>query len=113
MGKFVSQGNIVILVDGENSGEIFSVKEDGYQGSTFKILNISKFVDQNYILKILKKEQAAFRESKIGSAISHLNKKLFRELPVFLPPLKEQQRIVNKIEEIFKQLEAIEESIKA
>ena len=37
-GKFVKAGQMLILVDGENSGEIFYVPEDGYQGSTFKIL---------------------------------------------------------------------------
>ena len=29
-GNYVHKGSKVILVDGENSGEIFSVREDGY-----------------------------------------------------------------------------------
>ena len=35
-GKFVKAGSTMILVDGENSGEIFTTDIDGYQGSTFK-----------------------------------------------------------------------------
>ena len=35
-GKFVYAGDNIILVDGENSGEVFSVPQDGYMGSTFK-----------------------------------------------------------------------------
>ena len=101
----------MILVDGENSGEIFSVTEDGYQGSTFKILNISKQVNEAFIFKLLQNEQTTFKESKVGSAIPHLNKKLFRELYVFLPPFAEQKRIVRKIEEIFASLEEIVNSI--
>ncbi|MDR1729278.1 MAG: restriction endonuclease subunit S [Prevotellaceae bacterium] len=110
-GKFVSKNNTMILVDGENSGELFSVTEDGYQGSTFKILNISDFVDKDFIFKILQKEQSTFRESKVGSAIPHLDKKLFRELAVFLPPLTEQKRIVEKVENIFQTLDSIQNNL--
>ena len=35
-GKFVYAGDNIILVDGENSGEVFTVPQDGYMGSTFK-----------------------------------------------------------------------------
>ena len=35
IGKFVSTGDNIILVDGENSGEVFAVPHDGYMGSTF------------------------------------------------------------------------------
>lgn len=35
-GKFVYTGDNIILVDGENSGEVFTVPQDGYMGSTFK-----------------------------------------------------------------------------
>lgn len=40
-GKLVYKGENIILVDGENSGEVFIVPQDGYMGSTFKQLWIS------------------------------------------------------------------------
>ena len=40
-GKFVHKGDNIILVDGENSGEVFTVPCDGYMGSTFKQLWVS------------------------------------------------------------------------
>ena len=40
-GKFVYAGDNIILVDGENSGEVFTVPQDGYVGSTFKQLWLS------------------------------------------------------------------------
>ena len=40
-GRFVSTGDNIILVDGENSGEVFAVPHDGYMGSTFKQLWVS------------------------------------------------------------------------
>ena len=110
-GKFVSAETNLILVDGENSGEIFKTKFDGYQGSTLKIIQISNEINEEYIFYILKKEHKLFKESKTGSAIPHLNKKLFREYPIPLSPLAEQQRIVDKIEEIFIVLEQIKDNL--
>jgi len=112
-GKFVSAETNLVLVDGENSGEIFKTNIDGYQGSTLKIIQISEEINEEYIFYILKKEHKLFKESKTGSAIPHLNKKLFREYPIPLPPLAEQKRIVSQIEKIFAQLEIIENSLKA
>lgn len=37
-GKIVDVGEKVILVDGENSGEVFDIPFRGYMGSTFKTL---------------------------------------------------------------------------
>ena len=48
-GKFVYAGDNIILVDGENSGEVFSVPQDGYMGSTFKQLWFSSAMWKPYI----------------------------------------------------------------
>ena len=47
----------------------------------------------------------------MGSAIPHLNKKLFGELQLPLPPLAEQQRIVEQVEKLFKQLDEIQNAL--
>ena len=106
-GKFINKGTTLILVDGENSGEIFITPIDGYQGSTFKILNISHELDKEYILLLIRKNQKMLRENKIGSAIPHLNKKIFKKLIIPIPPLNEQRRIVNAIETTFSHLDTI------
>ena len=99
-GKFVSKGTRLILVDGENSGEVFSATEDGYMGSTFKMLFFPQELFAGYVLYFLQLKQSAFRNNKTGSAIPHLNKELFFNMPFPIPPLAEQQRIVAKIEEL-------------
>ena len=106
-GKYVPAGSTMILVDGENSGEIFTTPVEGYQGSTFKLLDISDEMYKPFILYVIKSYQKQFRENKVGSAIPHLNKKLFREIEVFVPPFEEQKRIVKKIDEIFKTIDKI------
>ena len=90
----------LILVDGENSGEVFRAPEQGIMGSTFKKLYICNSLHDVYVLYILKFYQNMFRNSKKGAAIPHLDKQLFSSLLIGLPPLSEQKRIVKKIEEL-------------
>jgi type I restriction enzyme S subunit len=93
-GKKIIPPCKVILVDGENSGEIFNVFEEGYLGSTFKVLGISGEIYDEYLHILLDNYKDIFKNSKIGAAIPHLNKDLFKNLVVGLPPIDEQKRIV-------------------
>ena len=99
-GKFVTKGTYLILVDGENSGEVFIAPEDGYMGSTFKILWISAQLYARYILKFIELYKEPLRNSKKGAAIPHLNKGILFNLLLPVPSLQEQTRIVDKIVEL-------------
>ena len=108
-GKLIKKGTKVILVDGENSGEVFTVPEDGFMGSTFKALSIQN-VDENYLQFFIQTKKDLYRNNKKGSAIPHLNKELFFNMPFPLPPtLAEQKRIVNRIETMFAKLDEAKE----
>ena len=98
-GKFVHKGNNIMLVDGENSGEVFIVPQDGYMGSTFKQLWISSSMYEPYVLAFIQFYKETLRNSKKGAAIPHLNKELFYGLIIGIPPLQEQRRIVQKLEQ--------------
>ena len=104
-GRFVTKEDNIILVDGENSGEVFTVPCDGYMGSTFKKLWVSSVMNLQYVLYFIQFYKDLLRNSKKGAAIPHLNKELFYSLFIGLPPLKEQQRIVEKIEELIPHIE--------
>ena len=103
-GKLVYKGDNIMLVDGENSGEVFIVPQDGYMGSTFKQLWISSSMYEPYILAFIQFYKETLRNSKKGAAIPHLNKELFYGLIIGIPPLQEQRRIVQKIEQSSKLL---------
>ena len=97
-GKLVHKGDNIVLVDGENSGEVFIVPQDGYMGSTFKLLWVSSSMYEPYVLAFIRFYKETLRNSKKGAAIPHLNKELFYGLIIGIPPLQEQKRIVQKIE---------------
>ena len=100
-GKFVYAGDNIILVDGENSGEVFPVLQNGYMGSTFKQLWLSSVMWKPYILAFILFYKDELRNSKRGAAIPHLNKELFYNLLIGIPPLFEQQRIAHQINNLF------------
>ena len=98
-GKLVYKGDNIMLVDGENSGEVFIVPQDGYMGSTFKQLWISSSMYEPFVLVFIQFYKDTLRNSKKGAAIPHLNKELFYGLIIGIPPFQEQKRIVQKTEE--------------
>ena len=103
-GKFVHKGDNIILVDGENSGEVFTVPCDGYMGSTFKQLWVSSIMHLPYVLNYILFYKELLRKSKRGAAIPHLNKEIFYSLIIGIPPYQEQMRIVNRINEIYSKI---------
>ena len=110
-GKYVAANALLILVDGENSGEVFRTPVDGYQGSTFKQLAINTNMDIDYVLQVINLHRKTLRENKVGSAIPHLNKKMFKAIEVPIPPYNEQKRIVNAINKAFTTLNRISDSL--
>ena len=110
-GKYTAANTLLILVDGENSGEVFRAPVDGYQGSTFKQLSIHEVMYTDYVLQVINMHRKTLRENKVGSTIPHLNKKLFKAINVPIPPYEEQKRIVNAINKTFTILDKIMENL--
>ena len=110
-GRYVAANSLLILVDGENSGEVFRTPIEGYQGSTFKQLHIAQNVHTDYLLHVINLHRKSLRENKIGSAIPHLNKKQFKAIEVPVPPYNEQEKIVAAINIAQDKLDTIMESL--
>ena len=106
-GKFVYKNDNIILVDGENSGEVFTVPCDGFMGSTFKQLWVSKAMCLKYVLYFIMAYKDILRNSKKGAAIPHLNKDIFNNLVIGIPPLAEQHRIVEKLEQLLGEIDKL------
>ena len=106
-GKYVPENALMILVDGENSGEVFTTPHEGYQGSTFKQLKISSELNRDYVLLLIQHSRKLLKDNKVGSAIPHLNKKIFKQIHVPIPPYNEQGRIVKAVQNAINKLDNI------
>ncbi len=104
-GRLVEAQSKVILVDGENSGEVFITRERGYLGSTFKLLQSMPQVSATWIQYVLENYRPLLKGSKVGAAIPHLNKKLFHNLIIGLPCRKEQEFIAKQLDSMFQLIE--------
>ena len=99
-GIYISKGAQIILVDGENSGEMFKVTEDGYLGSTFQVVELSQNILADYFQYFMTLKKDFYGKNKRGSAIPHLDRQIFFSTLIPLPPLAEQERIVAKLDEL-------------
>lgn len=115
-GVIVTPKERVILVDGENSGEIMAPNIRGYMGSTFKIFSAVSCFNYEFLLKIFLLNKSVYKNSKTGAAIPHLNKEIFKENLIAVPPLAEQQRIVDRIafiEPLLAKYDSVEKKLSA
>jgi type I restriction enzyme S subunit len=78
----------------------------------FKSLVPSGGVFSDYVYFYLKSIKALANSLATGTTFKELSGTAFAKLPFPLPPLAEQKRIVAKIEELFSELEAGEESLR-
>ena len=76
-----------------------------------RYVRANTYMNEEYVLHIINLHRKALRENKVGSAIPHLNKKLFRAIEVPIPPYAEQERIIGAINFAFNRLDTIEESL--
>ena len=106
-GCFIEKGTKVILVDGENSGEVMIVPFNGYLGSTFRILTTKDNISSEYLMWFIEYYKKTLKSNKTGSAVPHLNKNIFYDLTIALPPLKIQEKYSRKITKSFNLLKAI------
>lgn len=100
-GNMVFANDRLILMDGENSGEIFVPKEDGFLGSTLKKLDFSAIAKIEFMDYILLCYKDFFKGNKKGAAIPYLDRNLFLNLEIPLPPLAEQKEIVQTLDTLF------------
>ena len=112
-GNLANRNDVLILVDGENSGETFLCTEPGYMGSTFKGLFIPSCINRNFALYFLEMNRKTLRNNKRGAAIPHLDKKLFFNFIFPIPSLAEQKRIVEKVDELMARVADLEQSADA
>jgi type I restriction enzyme S subunit len=99
----IDQRSLAMVWDGARSGLIFKGQE-GALGST--IMKITPFViDNDYLYYFLLFKNDYIQKNTKGTGIPHVNSEVLGKLRVPVPPVKEQAHIVEKIEELFSELD--------
>ena len=98
----VSQGDIVVARRGEMGRcAVVSANEDGWlcgTGSFF--LKLLDGMSPEYMALFIRSPdtRAALEGDAVGSTMTNLNQRIFRSLPLPLPPAGEQRRIVERVD---------------
>jgi type I restriction enzyme S subunit len=92
-----------IIIPGEGQTfmpKLFSGKFNLHQRA-YAIFNFEECVSIEYVYKYLIYFHKYFEEVAVGATVKSLRLRHFQELPIPIPPLPEQQRIVSLLDEAF------------
>lgn len=112
----INVDEILVAMSGATTGKfgIFKASEIAYQNQRvgkFDILN-RKLLNNNFLLHQLHSLKRQIEKDAYGGAQPNISSKKIEEMQIVLPPLKAQQDIVSKIEELFSELDKGIENLK-
>ncbi len=101
----VREGDILVLWDGANAGEIIKAK-DGYLSSTMAVLKPkNKKFRKPYLYYLLKSKERSLKDFAGGTTIPHLDPQSLIYSPVSIPPLSDQTAIANFLDKKASQID--------
>ena len=100
--------DVVLIWDGSKAGQVFTGLEGILASTMVKINPIINNLDKSYLHHFLTTKFDYLNSQTTGSTIPHINKTVFLNLPIPLPPLDEQQKIANILTTIDQKIQAEE-----
>jgi len=113
----IQKGDILIAMSGATTGKygIYLENKEAYQNQRVGNLKLYSdiLVEKKFIYYLMGKLKEKILDISYGGAQPNISKKNIEEIEILIPPLPEQNRIVEKIEELFSDLdEATDDLIK-
>ena len=91
--EVVADGELILLWDGSNAGEIFYGKKGVLSSTMVKIKQKTDKFQTNFLFYLLKSKQDYLQSQTKGTGIPHVSGNVLDNLLLPLPPLSEQQKI--------------------
>jgi type I restriction enzyme, S subunit len=111
----VSSGNILLVKTGSSFGKCALVEDLPWKSTINPQFVVLKYISINahYLISVLQSSYARknYDNFVLGSAIPTFTQVALGNMPIPLPPLAEQERIVGEIEKIFAVLDRIEREV--
>jgi type I restriction enzyme S subunit len=97
--------DVVLIWDGSKAGQVFTGLEGVLASTMVKIIPTISNLDKLYLYCFLATKFDYLNSQTTGSTIPHVNKTVFFNLPLPLPPLEEQQKIAQILQSIDQRIE--------
>jgi len=92
----VSRDDVIMIWDGSYAGHVFTGFNGVLASTMVKITPIVE-LDKKFLYYYLLVNFEKFRSTTVGTGIPHVNKKVFEEFPIPVPPIHEQKRIAEML----------------
>jgi len=105
-----SKEDVVLIWDGSKAGQVF-IGLEGVLASTMVRVDPENQLEHRYLYFFLLTQFDLLNSKTTGTTIPHVNKEVFRNLPLPLPPLPEQRAIAHVLRTVQRAKEATERVI--
>lgn len=110
--RFVNDGQIVIGMDGDFNCRLWEGGRALLNQRVCAVEADEEFYSQKFLAYALPGYLRLINDHTSSVTVKHLSSRTVQEIPLPLPPMPEQHRIVEKIESLFAQLDKGEESLR-
>jgi type I restriction enzyme S subunit len=107
----VNSDDIIMIWDGSYAGHVFTGFNGVLASTMIKIVPKYNNLDKKFLYYYLTISSQRLRGTTVGTGVPHINKKIFEELYIPLPPLEEQKRISNILSMIDSGIETVDRAI--
>jgi len=91
----VNSDDVIMIWDGSYAGHVFTGFNGVLASTMIKITPKHNNLNKKFMYYYLTISCQRLRRTTIGTGVPHINKKIFEELYISLPPLEEQKRIAD------------------
>jgi type I restriction enzyme S subunit len=107
----VNSDDIIMIWDGSYAGHVFTGYNGALASTMIKIIPKYNNLDKKFMYYYLTISFQILRGTTIGTGVPHINKKIFEELYIPLPPLEEQKRIADILSMIDSGIEIVDRAV--